>query len=205
MIFWRLLTKSKLKTLRKKRLKMLEKRGKRAGAAAVRGTEMTELRKAEIVEIAEDQEAETGDHVIEAGEGDGPEAETDTGEADQEIDTGVVDPETDIDAADLEIDTGDQGAETGGGAVKGGREKGAGVERGRANPGEEEETEDLFHLLEEELTASFTSEMSGVTHQTCPLLLRRGMLGPFSVCNLVREFELETLKISSLAWEKFEM
>merc|ERR1719342_1496671 len=194
MIFWRLLTKSKLKTLRKKRLKMLEKRGKRAGAAAVRGTEMTELRKAEIVEIAEDQEVEIGDNVIEAGEGDGPEAETDTGEADQEIDTGVVDPETDI-----------EGAETGGGVVKGEREKGAGVERGRANPGEEEETEDLFHLLEEELTASFTSEMSGVTHQTCPLLLRRGMLGPFSVCNLVREFELETLKISSLAWEKFEM
>merc|ERR1719342_1072907 len=168
MIFWRLLTKSKLKTLRKKRLKTVEKRGKRAGAAAVRGTEMTELRKAEIVEIAEDQEAETGDPVIEAGEGDGP------------------DPETDIDAADLEIDTGDQGAETGGGVVKGGREKGAGVERGRANPGVEEETEDLFHLLEEELTASFTSEMSGVIHQTCPLLLRRGMQGPFSVCNLVR-------------------
>merc|ERR1719342_176300 len=169
MIFWRLLTKSKLKTLRKKRLKMLEKRGKRAGAAAVRGTEMTELRKAEIVEIAEDQEAETGDHVIEAGEGDVP------------------------------------GAETGGGVVKGGIEKGAGVERGRVNPGEEEETEDLFLLLEEELIASFTSEMLEVIHQTCPLLLRRGMQGPFSVCNLVREFELEMLKISSLAWEKFEM
>ena len=132
---------------------------------------MTELRKAEIVEIAEDQEAETGDHVIEAGEGDGPEAETDTGEADQEIDTGVVDPETDIDAADLEIDTGDQGAETGGGVVKGGRENGLGVERERVNP------EDLFLLLEEEQTARFISEMSEVIHQTCPLLLRRGMQG----------------------------
>jgi len=183
----------------------VEKRGKRAGAVAVRGTEMTELRKAEIVEIAEDQEAETGDHVIEAGGGDVPEAETDTGGADQEIDTGAVDLEIDIDAADLEIDTGDQGAETGGGVGRGGRGKGAGVERGRANPGEEEETEDLFLQLEGELIASFISEMSGVIHQTCPLLLRRGMQGPFSVCNLVREFELEMLKISSLAWEKFGM
>ena len=138
---------------------------------------MTELRKAEIVEIAEDQEAETGDHVIEAGGGDVPEAETDTGGADQEIDTGAVDLETDIDAADLEIDTGDQGAETGGGVGRGGRGKGAGVERGRANPGEEEETEDLFLQLEGELIASFISEMSGVIHQTCPLLLRRGMQG----------------------------
>ena len=73
--------------------------------------------------------------------------------------------------------------------MKGGREKGAGVERGRANPGEEEETEDLFHLLEEELTASFTSEMSGVIHQTCPLLLRRGMLGELNFDYLLKSLD----------------
>ena len=57
----------------------------------MRGIEMTELQKAGIVEIAEDQEAKIGDHVIEVGEGDVPKAETDTGKADLEIDTGVVD------------------------------------------------------------------------------------------------------------------
>ena len=57
----------------------------------MRGIEMTELQKAGIVEIAEDQEAKIGDHMIEVGEGDVPKAETDTGEADLEIDTGVVD------------------------------------------------------------------------------------------------------------------
>ena len=55
--------------------------------------------------------------------------------------------------------------------MKGGRENGLGVERGRVNP------EDLFLLLEEEQTARFISEMSEIIHQTCPLLLRRGMQG----------------------------
>ena len=157
----------------------------------MRGIEMTELQKAGIVEIAEDQEAKIGDHVIEVGEGDVPKAETDTGEADLEIDTGVVDWESDIDATDLEIDTGDQGAETGGGDVKGGRENGLGVERERVNP------EDLFLLLEEEQTARFISEMSEVIHQTCPLLLRRGMPGELNFNYLLKPLDwLKSLSIS---------
>merc|ERR1712098_951694 len=168
------------------RLRMGEKRGKRAGVAAVRGIEMIELLKAGIAEIVEDQEAETkfGDPVIEAEIGDVPEAEIDTDVADPGIDTGVVDQETDIGAADLEIDTGDLGAETGGGAEKEGKEKGAGAEREKVNP--EDWIGVPFLPLEEELIASFTSEMFEAILLIYPLLLRRGMPGQFSVCNSVR-------------------
>ena len=103
--------------------------------------------------------------MIEVEEGDFPKAETDTGKA------------------DLEIDTGDQGAETGGGVVKGGRENGLGVERGKVNP------EYLFLLLEEEQTARFISEMSEVIHQTCPLLLRRGMPGELNFNYLLKPLD----------------
>lgn len=184
---------------------MGEKRGKRAGVAAVRGIEMIELLKAGIAEIVEDLEAETefGDPVIEAEIGDAPEAETDTGAADPGIDTGVVDQETDIGAADLEIDIGDLGAETGEGAEKEGKEKGAGAKREKVNL--EDWIGVLFLPLEEELIASFTSEMFEAILPIYPLLPRRGMPGQFSVCNSVRELELEMLRISSQAWEKFEM